>query len=80
MPFGRAGAASALTRLLACSSRSPSAPQEEVHAIARSHATGRPIAAGTPLSIESLNRASQIAWTQLAAATVANIALTSDKN
>lgn len=38
------------------------------------------IAAGTPLSIESLNRASQIAWTQLAAATVANIALTSDKN
>lgn len=38
------------------------------------------IASGTPLSIDSLNRASQIAWTQLAAATVANIALTSEKN
>ena len=36
------------------------------------------IAAGTPMSLESLTRPSQIAWTQLAAATVANIALTGD--
>jgi hypothetical protein len=33
------------------------------------------IAAGTALTVDSLSRASQIAWTQLAAATVANIAI-----
>lgn len=33
------------------------------------------IAAGTALTVDSLSRASQVAWTQLAAATVANIAL-----
>jgi MinD-like ATPase involved in chromosome partitioning or flagellar assembly len=33
------------------------------------------IAAGTALTVDSLSRASQIAWTQLAAATAANIAI-----
>jgi MinD-like ATPase involved in chromosome partitioning or flagellar assembly len=38
------------------------------------------IAAGTPISLDSLNRPSRIAWTQLAAATVANITLDGDKD
>jgi hypothetical protein len=38
------------------------------------------IAAGTALTLDSLSRASQIAWTQLAAATIANIALNTEKN
>jgi MinD-like ATPase involved in chromosome partitioning or flagellar assembly len=38
------------------------------------------IAGGTSITLGCLNRASQIAWTQLAAATVANIALHTGKN
>ena len=38
------------------------------------------IAAGTAITLDALTRPSQIAWTQLAAATVANIALTAEQN
>lgn len=38
------------------------------------------IAAGTAITVDSLNRASQIAWTQLAAATAANISARPEKN
>lgn len=38
------------------------------------------VAAGTPISLDSLTRASRIAWTQLAAATVANITLDGNEN
>ena len=38
------------------------------------------IAGGTSITLGALNRASQIAWTQLAAATVANISLHTGKN